>query len=142
LWNDLDLETRQIPTLDSFKQALKEPKDRMLSILYYGKRWPSIQHARIRIGCSKLNEHLCNNLHVLPSPQCSCGWAIEDNMHYLFMCPQYNAQRIQMMNNIANIPVEINLDTLLYGDSDATDDNNYQLIEAVHQFILDTKRFD
>jgi hypothetical protein len=44
LWNDLDLETRQILTLDSFKQALKEPKDRMLSILYYGKR-PSIQHA-------------------------------------------------------------------------------------------------
>ena len=82
----------------------------------------------------------------------------------------------QMMNTISTIPVEINLDTLLYGDPDVTydnnfsinerglavtqanssdtslclrfnrlispDDNNYQLFEAVHQFILDTKRFD
>ena len=142
LWNDLDREVRQLLTLESFKQALKEPKDRMLSILYYGKRWPSIQHARIRIGCSKLNEHLYNNLHVLPSPQCNCGWTVEDSMHYFFMCPQYNAQRIQLMNTIANIPVEISLDILLYGDPYATDDKNYQLFEAVHQYILDTKRFE
>jgi hypothetical protein len=142
LWNELDIETRHLPTLDSFKLALKEPKDRMLSILYYGKRWPNIHHARIRIGCSKLNNHLCNNLHVLPSPQCNCGWANEDPMHFLFMCPHYNAQRNILMNNISNIPVAINLDNMLYGDPDATDANNYKLFEAVHQYILDTKRFE
>jgi hypothetical protein len=142
LWNDLDREIRNISSLESFKQTLKEPKDRMINILYYGKRWPNIYHARIRIGCSNLHEHLCNNLHVIPSPECDCGHSVEDPMHYFFMCPLFNAQRISLMNTIIALSVDNSLDTLLYGDPNAANDQNYQVFEAVHQFLVDTKRFE
>ena len=57
-----------------------------------------------------------------------------------------NAQRIQLLNTIANIPFEINLGKLInllfYMGILVLTYKNDQLFEAVHQFILDTKLFD
>ena len=58
-------------------------------LYYYGNRSTNIKHAQLRMKCSRLNAHLYN-LHVVDSPGCSCGHDIEDNNHYLLICPLYH----------------------------------------------------
>jgi len=67
LWNNLDRKARDSETLIAFKSAVKGPKKDDTKLFYVGKRWPAIHHARLWIGCSKLNAHLSLNLHVIPS---------------------------------------------------------------------------
>ena len=140
-WNSLEDEVKQRPTLLSFKLSLKTPKDRSKEIYYYGQRWPSVHHARIRIGCSKLNSHLCYNLHVIPSPQCPCGFENEDPLHYFFICPQHVQQRVQLFNTVSHI-TDLNLSTLLFGSTELSMQQNKIIFDAVHNFIVNTGRFD
>ena len=93
VWNILPTETQDIATLHMFKVAIK-PKENPIEVYYHGERLPSIHHARTRIGCSKLNAHLCHNLHVVPLPTCRCGYELEDPMHFYIHCPIYMAQYI------------------------------------------------
>ena len=82
LWNSTDVNLRNLPSITEFKLKFKPDISPSKTILYYGERWASIHHARLRLGCSKLNSHLCYNLHVIPSPECSCGAAVEDVAHF------------------------------------------------------------
>ena len=93
LWNSLDPSLKNKPLLSSIKISLSPPKDPMTNRFYYGKRWPSIHHARLRIGCSKLNSHLYHNLHVIPSPNCSCGYHNEDPTHFFFSTALFYAAK-------------------------------------------------
>ena len=142
IWNKLSRKTRNSPSLDSFKGAVKGPKKTENKLYYSGKRIPSIHHSRMRIGCSKLNAHLCYNLHVIPTPQCQCGCLIEDPNHFFFTCPRYFAQRTSLFNLITHISNNINVRTLLYGDPNITFDQNVLLFEAIHKYIMETHRFD
>ena len=55
------------------------------SLLYNGfDRKAEIVHARMRMRCSNLNEHL-NTLHVLESPYCVCANEIEDCEHFFMI---------------------------------------------------------
>ena len=103
---------------------------------------PSIHHTRLRIGCSKLNVHLCYNLHVVPSPQCQCGSPLEDPEHFFFSCPTFYAQRLTLLNTINRISNNINVRTLLYGDPEISLEHNKILFAAVQQYCTDTHRFD
>jgi hypothetical protein len=141
LWNKLDKKLRDSPTLDSFKSALKGQKTERNKLYYFGKRLPAIHHARLRIGCSKLNAHLCLNLHVVPSPQCQCGSPLEDPTHFFFSCPALHAQRQSLLRSVALVSNNINLNTLLKGDPDISFEDNKLLFEAVHTFITDSHRF-
>jgi hypothetical protein len=81
-WNNLPAELKALPSVNEFKQAVKaqhQPTD----LYYHGKRLLAVHHARTRLGCSNLNAHLCNNLHVIPSPRCQCGYELEDSMHFI-----------------------------------------------------------
>ena len=112
----------------------------MVNVGYHGERWPSIHHARMRLGCSKLNAHLCFNLHVIPSPVCQCGYENEDPMHFYFHCPMYTAQRNRMFRTILPLTPPT-LDTLLYGTPDLSINENKVVFSAVQKFILETNRF-
>ena len=93
LWNDLDRTIRESPSLEIFKHAISTCVTTGRNKLFYiGKRLPAIHHARLRMGCSKLNMHLCHNLKVIPSPECRCGCPCEDPMHFFFSCPIFYAQ--------------------------------------------------
>ena len=72
LWNSLPVHIQNAGSLEDFKQFINLTKENCNKLYYYGKRWPSINHARLRIGCSKLKEDLCNNLHVENSSRCDC----------------------------------------------------------------------
>ena len=142
-WNSLDDSIREKPTLDSFTSSFVQPEDAISELLYYGSRWPSIHHARMRIGCSKLNAHLCYNLHVLASPRCPCGNEIEDPTHFFFHCPLFNAPRQKMLASLLLINnIDININSLLWGDADLNMKANEMIFSAVHSYIIETSRFD
>ena len=114
LWNRLREELILAPSVKLFKIRLKGKNE--TNILYfYGQRWPSVHHARMRIGCSKLNSDLFYNLHVVNSPSCSCGHEVENSEHFLFYCSLFEDQRTIMMNQLHFIIPSI--ENLLYGDN-------------------------
>ena len=142
-WNQLDITKKRSPTVESFKRAIHQENEPKKEILYYGCRWASIHHSRIRVGCSKLNYHLCNNLHVIPSPRCQCGYEFEDPRHFFFNCPIYQEPREKLFRDIAAITDNnIDLEMLLYGDNTLSFQNNKRIFDSIHLFLNETKRFE
>ena len=140
LWNELAVEIRQKQTLEEFKSDIKSTKEEPNILYYYGKRWPSVHHARIRIGCSKLNQHLCENLHVIENSSCSCGAIFENTYHYFFECPNFIELRLQLFNAISAF-TQVNMNIILNGDNHLSLSQNKLLFEAVHSYIEKTRRF-
>lgn len=141
LWNKLPIETRSLQSLELFKLKLKSRYPEPKILYYYGQRWPSVIHSRLRQGCSKLNFDLHYNLHLDDiMPSCTCGAENEDSHHFLMNCPHYNDLRTVLERKIRNITV-FSCDTLLYGCSDLTLDQNKLVFKAVHEFICASGRF-
>jgi hypothetical protein len=98
----------------------------------------------MRIGCSFLNDDLCTNLHVIPSPNCQCLLSVpETPEHYFLSCPFYILQRRDLLDKLTGIPniSPINYRLLLYGDTTLDDHSNLQIFKHVHHFITATNRF-
>ena len=58
LWNSLSGATRQATSLFSFRSALNSSVRATPTYYYFGTRSNCIQHARLRMHCSSLKEHL------------------------------------------------------------------------------------
>ena len=147
LWNSIPLSIREAPTVNSFKaRYLKaNPRPKSNKLFYYGKRFPSVMHARMRIGCSMLNYDLHFNLHVIENPNCRCSMAVHETAeHFFTVCPLYNASRIDLYAKLFNIPnlSPISIELLLYGDPSLPDQPNQSIFNLVHHFILQTNRFN
>ena len=99
-----------------------------------------MHHARLRMGCSSLNGDLCFNLHVIDSPQCICGHNIENACHYLLHCPLYVTERESMLLSVSVI-TNVTLECLLFGSSTLCQDQNEKVFQAVHKYIVASKRF-
>ena len=72
LWNALPAELKNASSLKSFAAELSKLKCSSITLsksthnLYsHGSRIDNINHACLRMGCSKLNVHLMQNLHVI-----------------------------------------------------------------------------
>ncbi len=80
-------------------------------------------------------------------PLCRCG-SIEHRQHYFLNCPFYQDMRQDLFQTITRIP-DVNLqllingdiDFLLYGNSSLSYEVNAEVFQAVHLFILRSKRF-
>ena len=140
IWNNLNANTKNLPSLAEFKSSFKLATSPSKEILYYGERWASIHHARIWLGCSKLKSHLCYNLHVIPSPECSRGAAEEDPLHFFFNCANYNEQRLNLQHRLEP-EGNYKLKTILNGDPTLTLIQNKAVFDAVHDFLKDTNCF-
>ena len=138
LWNTLPETTRQSPSLQSFRAALNSNLRTVPQHYYHGNRFDSIQHARLRMHCSSLKEHLFTK-NIVGDPMCMCG-CIEDTYHFFFSCPLYFNQRRTLLNNLSNLP-NITLHLLLFGDNTAPLHANKHIFEVVHKYIASTKRF-
>jgi len=141
LWNRLKVDVRLSQSISEFKNALKADVREACVLYYYGKRWASVHHARIRLGCSKLRADLFYKLHVIENPNCSCGYAIENAEHFFFNCPNYNDLRINFLYKVNAIALPT-LKTILYGDNTLLLNNNQAIFDATHEFIILSKRFD
>ena len=108
---------------------------------YYSQLWPSVVHARLRIGCSKLNYDASLNLH-LPDvePVCVCGAKYEDVNHFFMSCPNYNDIRRNLKQSVTSV-TKFDLKTVLHGNQELDVDEKHVVFDAVHKFILESQRF-
>ena len=137
-WNSLPVEVRQLNTLSSFKTFLKKDLQSVPTYYYCGSRKAQILHARLRTGCSSLNMDLFHK-NITESPLCRCG-SIEDTQHYFFHCRLYQGPRNTLLNACTTYQ-NPSLSLLLFGSSTLSLEANIAILEHVHKYILDTKRF-
>ena len=141
LWNDLSISIRKIPTLELFKTHLKKKMKESNILYFYGQRWPSVHHARLRVGCSKLNFDLCKHLHVINYQTCSFGYKKEDAYHFFIKCPKFNDLRTDLYSSLS-VYSHVSLPIILYGNPKLKTFQNKFIFDAVHQFITKSKRFE
>ncbi len=128
LWNDLTDEMKFKESVGNFRKQFAVERNELQVLYYYGERWPCVHHARIRIGCSKLNNDLFNNLHVVDSPSCICGAPYENAEHFFFHCPRFYNIRQTLLDDIQGI-MPINVDHLLYGNADYDTQSNEESLK-------------
>ena len=117
-------------------------KPKQNSLYNYGNRQENIIHARLRMGCSILKDHL-HKMHNIDSGICYCEKASETIHHYFLSCPLFKQQRLKLQSDLQNkLQLCLNaviVDDLLYGRADLSDKLNKILFEIVHCYIADTK---
>jgi hypothetical protein len=140
-WNSLDPEIRQMPSVQSFKAKLKETKHKPPDWFYAGDRRWAIIHARLRLLCSSLNDHLYSQLHVVDSPECACGNQRETAKHFLLECPLFSIERDIMLQGLRALGFDSSCKNLLYGSLDYTKDVNCKAFLLIQEFICMSGRF-
>ena len=136
-WYNLDDSIKDLTSIESLKQVLKRNKSNTKSYYNIGKRKLNIILARIRMECSELNHHLFT-MNIIDNPLCTCGRNKTTN-HFFIECPQYHLPRVVLIENLTQININFNLETLLHGTRDSLLD--LQLLSLLDTFIIATKRF-
>ena len=77
-------------------------------------------------------------MNIIDNPLCTCG-RNETTNHFFIECPQYHLPRVVLIENLTQININFNLETLLHGTRDSLLD--LQLISLLDTFITATKRF-
>ena len=104
-------------------------------LFYLGSHSENVKLAQLRMNCSKLNAHLFS-LHVVDSPKCVCGCAVEDTSHFLMKCPLYHIDRQILFQTLYNHGIhDFDVSLLLYGSNDNSFLLNSHIVNAVHTFI-------
>ena len=157
-WNSLSIDTRQKPSLESFKKGLLKLSNVVKHKHFsYSIGRASVHHCRMRMGLSAIAKqrndyNLTENLHCI-----NCGYHREDLEHFFFFCPTYRAQRTLLLTNIAHL-FDLNLETVLYGilsnagrsylinillrgDENFEYQKNIHLFKIVQTYIANSKRF-
>ena len=106
-----------------------------------GNRYLSVLHTRIRNKCSALKVDL-HSANLILNPNCICGgYQKENSEHFLLFCNRYIVYRNKMLSSLNMNGVEINVDTLLFGNDFLSDETNYEIILIIQRYIKDTGRF-
>ena len=139
-WNNLSNATKASDTVNTFTRKLHSNLDATPKWFYSGERLLSVKHAKLRMLCSNLNDHLYSHIHVIESPMCPCGHIRENNRHFLIDCMLYNVERNIMFAKLQEIGFEPNLNNLLYGNSDYSLECNLQAFDIIQEYIQSTGR--
>ena len=134
LWNSLQIEIRAIDSLNSFKKVISKEVSKVPSHYLSGERKWSVVHARIRNGCSNLNNDLQQN-HLSFISTCICGYSSETPLHYLLECKIFDKERADMFRDLTFSSLPSDLHSLLYGSTDLTHFQNELLFEIVQRYI-------
>ena len=133
-WNNIPMEVRNTSS-PRFKNFLGKGV-KISKFFNTGTRPLQISHARLRLECSSLNLHLYKK-NLVEDPSCICG-EIESAKHFLLHCPRYHDTRL---NTIYKLPFRIDVNVLLYGDANLTENHNIEIFITVQKYILMSKRF-
>ena len=143
-WNVLPPAIRNIENYKLFKATINKKPSTTNKNYYLGERSENVILARIRMECSALKAHL-HKLHVISDPSCPCQTGRETSRHYFFKCPLYIHQRTKLIDDLKEkMHIHIDdskLNILLYGNHRLGEKANKRIVEHVHIFIRDTKRF-
>ena len=138
-WNELPEETRNLPTVASFKRKLNSIIEIPPSDYFSEKRKGQIYHSRLRTNCSSLNQCLYSK-HIIASPLCDCG-VIEDIPHYLLECILSSNLRQKMIDTVS-LFCDPTLNTLLYVNNELKNAKNEWVFLTVQTFQIRSKRFE
>jgi hypothetical protein len=155
-WNELDKKTREIRTLDTFKDHQKKGSGFKTVKLYsHFSNKAAINHTRLRLGLSGLAFQRYEYNHI-DNPKCpNCNATPEDLIHYFIICRHYRIPREQFLQEICEIfysnNIEVNflkrhfrdflIKTLLKGSLLLTDDENISIFRITQKYIESTQRF-
>ena len=137
IWNSLPDDTKNSPSVESFKHKLNSNITKPPPYYFSGSRLGQIYHARIRLNCS-LRYHLFQK-NIIDNPVCECG-EIENTSHFFFHCNLYGQLRHALLDRVSTY-CHPTVNIFLYGNTDLTDVENAELFSAVQDYILKTKRF-
>ena len=141
-WNELQSDLRESDTFLTFRHKFKENilgDIKIPSFYMKGNRKWSVIHARIRNKCSDLKYDLSQN-HLTDDKRCVCGNLEENALHFFFECENYTNLRLTMFRQTRQYH-PLSLNTLLYGKTTLSDNDNCFLFQAVQQYIKDSGRF-
>lgn len=151
-WNSLDSELRELPSINSFKNALARFYRPSPSLLYHVHNQKGIIFLnRLRVDFSHLKEHkFRHNFQDTVDPFCNCSTnSIETTEHYLLRCSDYSVQRTILFDDLNKASISIFpfnskylKQILLFGYSNFSYNDNRIIITSVINFILQSKRFD
>jgi hypothetical protein len=141
-WNALDDETKGCDTVEYFTQRLNAHLNKPPIWYFSGDRRHNMIHARLRMLCSSLNDHLYSFIHVVDSPACLCGNHRENNKHYFLECPLYFIERNVMFAQLTLLNFHPTLSNLLFGDASQSDEINKKAFLIIQDYIMTTRRFD
>ena len=139
-WNSLQNDIKNSESTNIFLTRLNAEKAIVPKWYVTGRRDISVKHAKLRMLCSNLNDHLFSHIHVVESPSCPCGHVRENNKHYLLECHMFYAERNVMLNELQGIGFQPSLQNLLYGNSQYSDECNIQAFDIIQNFIHVTGR--
>ena len=71
--------------------------------------------------------------NIIENPLCNCG-EIDDPFHFLFECNQYNPIRRGMLTCVF-VMCNPNLNILLHGNEDLSEEPNINIFMAVHNLL-------
>ena len=109
---------------------------------YTGMRSLSIDHAKLRMLCSPLNDHLFSHIHVIDNPSCACGYLRENNKHFLLECPLFNIERNIMFTSLRPLGFEPTMSNLLFGNKKYSENCNIEAFTIIQSFIKASGRFN
>ena len=104
LWNDLNTEIRNIPTLLQFISSIRHQPPRVGEYLSVGKRKYNIILTRISHRCNGLNADLFH-VNIVPYSNYSCGVLVGNAEHYLFELTNYNTLGRRLLQTIHQIQI-------------------------------------
>ena len=99
-------------------------------------------HAKLRMLCSPLKDHLFSHIHVIDNPTSACGYSRENNKHFLLDCPLFANERTVMLTELADLNFRPVTKNLLFGNKDYSEETNSKAFKIVQSFIMLTGRFD
>jgi hypothetical protein len=156
-WNKLDLQTRQVKTIETFKEHQKRNCGYRMNTLYH--QYPSkavTNHTRLRLGLSGLASHRCDYNHI-DNPKCPlCTSKREDPIHYFLTCPAHAMHRDEFMRDICQILHSIEdfrvdfrsqrfrnqfIDIILKGTNLLNEADNRNFFEIAQKYIKNSQRF-
>ena len=105
---------------------------------------------RLRLGLSHLREHkFKHGFQDTLNPLCSCGNDVESAEHFLLHCPQFVNERRTLLSTLGNFNCsllentsKVLTQTLLFGTTSLSPNDNSKILSATIDFILSSKRFD
>jgi hypothetical protein len=151
-WNKLDQETRLVKSRAKFKNILlnkiRPKKDSYFGLMNNDK----VKYITIlRMGLSPLKEHKFRygfEEELRTGPNCAVCDIPETTEHYLLYCRSFRLSRTTLFEKVSEI---MNVDfstlpritkkkTLLYGESELTDEQNLKILSFTTEFIEQSKR--
>lgn len=135
-WNALPKNVQSNPSLHLFKTYLYTSRIKIPNYFYFGTRIGQTLHSKLRLECSGLNLHLFQR-KLINSPLFICG-EVESTDHFLLHCNTYSRLRI---NTILTLPYFLNVELLLYGNTNLSESENNNIFYHVQKFLVESKRF-